>query len=308
MDLATGKILEEIPSPDGTLTEYATFARDTAPGTYLAVTVERPPGYDPRQSPRGAKSTIHRLTMDAQGVVKVQGTASGEIEGVIRSLAVSPAGEIAYARTTADKKDNLLSFAGVLGTTSEWPVEDPYRLYWSDENTLVFPSRAEPPWTLRTKENGERFIAGGGFLPTREVRTGAAGKLPVPPDLTSYGMVQLPDRRMIWATASPDDSDIMSLVLYDGPTSIGTVYQPPRGKIVSMTLDPTGSHLLVGHEIARSTGTGMDDFTHDQKLIRIDLRQATGLTTPATSTRRDLAFPQQVVWQGNDLALEEIAW
>ncbi|MEV6983690.1 hypothetical protein AB0M95_20885 [Sphaerisporangium sp. NPDC051017] len=309
LDLASGATLGHIPSPDGSLIEYTALAREKSSGGYLAATVVRHGAAEPRPGPRGAVSSIHRLTMDDKGVVEVQGAISAGMEGVIRSIAVSPAGEIAYARTTADEDDKLSSFAGVLGTGREWPVQEPYRLYWSDENTLVFPFRAEPPWTLGIGPDGEKIIAGGGVLPTLDVRSGAAGTLPVPPDLTSYGMVELPDHRIIWATASRDgDEDVMSLVLYDGPTAIGTVFRATQGKIVSMTLDSTGRHLLVGHEIVRPTGTGMYDFRFDQKLVRVDLRGTSGLATPATGSRGDLALPQEVVWRGSDELVAEIAW
>ncbi|GIH73456.1 hypothetical protein [Sphaerimonospora thailandensis] len=310
VDLATGKTLEEIPSPDGGLIEYSTVARDREPGTYLAATVVRKGSADPRYGPRGAKSRIYRLAMDEKGRMTVEHAVSELIEGVIRSIAVSPTGEIAYARSTADKADRYFSFAGILGTDREWPVDDPYRLFWQDESTLVFPSRAEPPWTLGTNAKGEKFIAGGGFLPTVNVRSGATGKLPVPPDLTSYGMVRLAGGRTIWATEVEEGvHDTVSLILYEGPTAIGTVFSASKGKIVSMTLDATGRHVLVGHEIMRATGPGMYDNAVDQKLIQIDLQRVAGLPTPTRSSRRHLDLPQKTVWQGDGRRrIEEITW
>ncbi|MBB6345479.1 hypothetical protein AB0C18_25455 [Nonomuraea muscovyensis] len=95
--------------------------------------------------------------MDEKAAVDVQGSVSEEMNGVVRSIAGSPAGEIAYARTTADKKGTFRSFAGVLSTAGEWPAEDPYRLYWSDENTLVFMT-LPPPAPARISPSPQKVV------------------------------------------------------------------------------------------------------------------------------------------------------
>ncbi|MFI6816729.1 hypothetical protein ACIBG7_30300 [Nonomuraea sp. NPDC050328] len=310
VDLVTGKTVGGVPTPDGAFVAYTTVARGAEAGTYLAATEVRQRAQEGRAGPRGARARIYRLEMDDKGRLEVAGAVSEQVEGVIRSIAVSPAGEIAYARTMVDEDDRFFSFAGVVGRGEEWPVEDPYRLFWADETTLVFPSRAEPPWTLGTKDDGEKFIAGGGFLPTLDVATGVRGKVAVPPDLTSYGMVRLAGGRAVWATEEEQGAErVVSLVLYDGPTAIGTIYRATVGKVVVMRLDAGGERLLVGHEVTKATGDGMSDVQVDQQLVRLDLRPVLRLPVPERGERRGLEVPQQRVWQGDgELGMEEIAW
>lgn len=247
LDVESGEAVDLLPRATRTYDTYELVVRDVKPGHYVAAIV----------SPSGRSFRLYRLSMDADGQVTVKERLTPTLKGTVNGLAVSPEGRIAYGRTTDDGAD----FTGTL--EREWPVSG-VRLQWLDARTLLLPSVSN---------------AAASTVATIDVETGAIRQIPAPAEHELYGAIlPLPDGRQLRALGWPT----RTLVLHEGTRLVKKVLSVDCGHIESLTLAPTGRHVLVGldreaGEWERSPLAGLPPCGGARaQLLRVDL--ATGAT------------------------------
>lgn len=295
LDLTQGKTVDWVDLPaDGRFAEYTAVARDREPGHYV-VAASTPSSAD-FWSPRGRTSRIFQLTMDDRGRARLDEAISADLEGVVTALAVSPEGRLAYGRTVTDGQDAYSSFVGVLGSGREWPAETPNGLSWTNPTTLVLPHATRSDNRVERTAAGPRIRRGRDWKVTLDVGSGATGRFPIPRTVGGHVLLTLPDGRTVMADNYHENPRVRpKVVVYEGDTIMGSVYTASRGVIVSLTLDRTGEHLIVGQD---NQNDPYDMPKDDYELVRVGLRPLAGVPAPARSTRRDLRLPRQVVWRG----------
>ncbi|MEU4833860.1 hypothetical protein [Streptosporangium sp. NPDC023615] len=294
VNLDTGRIAHEyMPYLGRRITPINAVAATREPGEYVvSVTLRR--GQD-SWSPRGFVSRIHRLTVDADGQAKLGRALSGRLKGNVDRIVLSPEGRVAYHRRTEDRDHEQTSYVGVLGPDVEWRAAA-YGFYWRDAHALVLPDDLHftgvtyPPKPKSVK-------AWEGAL---DVRRPASERMPASDPSSAVTLVRaprdngshtlphpLPDGRTLRVRQGSYEQP-SELILYDGARKVTTVLTLSCGEIVSMALDRSGRHLLVGKNNENDSVAGNRPCGgKDHELLRVDLAPtATG------------AFPHRVVWRG----------
>ncbi|MFD0660773.1 hypothetical protein [Thermocatellispora tengchongensis] len=158
VDLAEGGEPVTVAAPDPEFYQYTAIAPDREPGRYVASVTTAGDG-----AFGGRRSRIHRVDLDGDGGAVVLGQVGPEVEGMISDVAVSPSGEIAYARLVAEPGDSFevgTTHVGLVNARREWSAprgqglgafgDGALGLHWRDAGTLVFravpPRRARPAW------------------------------------------------------------------------------------------------------------------------------------------------------------------
>ncbi|MGW3346556.1 hypothetical protein ACWDA3_24855 [Nonomuraea rubra] len=289
VNLDTGRVAHQyLPEQRGRITQIRAVAATPQPGEYV-VSVTLRQGRDD-WSPRGSVSRIHRLTVDADGRAKLGRALSGRLNGDVGRIAVSPGGRVAYSRSTEDRDHNRTAYVGVLGPAAEWQTS-PSGFYWRDAHTLVLPDDLHftgvtyppKPELVKSWEGGLDVRRPASNPPAAAVlvrapRNSGSFTLPHP----------LPDGRTL--RVHPGSYEQPSeLVLYDGDRKVATVLSLSCGEILSMAVDRSGRHLLVGKDNENGEAAGNRPCGgKDHEVLRVGL-------TPAAGG----AFPHRVVWRGD---------
>ncbi len=288
VDLDTGRIAHEyMPYLGRRVTPINAVAATREPGEYV-VSVTLRQGQD-SWSPRGFVSRVHRLTVDADGRAKLGQALSGRLNGSVDRIVLSPEGRIAYSRRTEDRDHEQTTYVGVLDPDVEWRAAA-YGFYWRDAHALVLPGDIHftgvtyPP-------RPELVKAWEGALDVRMPASdspSAATLVRAPRDNGSHTLPHpLPDGRTLRVRQGSYEQP-SELLLYDGDRKVTTVLTLSCGEIVSMALDRSGRHLLVGKDNENdSTAGNRPCGGKDYELLRV------GLTPTAAG-----AFPHRVVWRG----------
>lgn len=269
------------------MTQIEAVAATREPGEYV-VSVTLRQGQD-TWSPRGFVSRIHRLRVDADGQAKLGQALSGRLNGSVDRIVVSPEGRIAYSRRTEDRDHNQTSYVGVLAPDVEWRAAA-YGFYWRDAHTLVLP--ADIHFTGVTYPPKPELVkAWEGALDVRlpaSDPSAAAVLIRAPRDNGSHTLPHpLPDGRTLRVRQGSYEQP-SELLLYDGDRKVATVLALSCGEIVSMALDRSGRHLLVGKDNENDSVAGNRPCGgKNYELLRV------GLTPTAAG-----AFPHRVVWRG----------
>ncbi|MGI5290394.1 hypothetical protein ACQEVF_44650 [Nonomuraea polychroma] len=289
VDLDTGRIAHEyMPYLGRRITPIKAVAATREPGAYV-VSVTLRHGQDTWSS-RGVVSRIHRLTVDSDGQPKLGQPLSGSLNGSVDRIVVSPEGRIAYSRRTEDRDHNQTTYVGVLDPNVEWRAAA-YGFYWRDAHTLALPDDIHftgvtyPPKPALVK-------AWEGALDVRPPASdppAAAVLVRAPRDNGSHTLPHpLPDGRTLRVRQGGYEQP-SELLLYDGDRKLATVLTLSCGEIVSMALDRSGRHLLVGKDNENDATAGNRPCGgKNHELLRV------GLTPTAAG-----AFPHRVVWRGD---------
>ncbi len=289
VNLETGRIAHEyMPYLGRGITQIKAVAATREPGEYVvSVTLRR--GQD-TWSPRGVVSRVHRLTVDADGQAKLGTALSGKLNGSVDRIVVSPEGRIAYSRRTEDRDHNQTTYVGVLDPDVEWRAAA-YGFYWRDAHTLVLPDDIHftgvtyppKPELVKAWEGALDVRLPASDPPAAAVLVGA------PRDNGSHTLPHpLPDGRTLRVRQGSYEQP-SELLLYDGDRKVATVLTLSCGEIVSMALDRSGRHLLVGKDNENDSAAGNRPCGgKNHELLRV------GLTPTAAG-----AFPHRVVWRGD---------
>ncbi|WP_202638823.1 hypothetical protein [Bailinhaonella thermotolerans] len=296
LDLATGKPVGQVDLPGEEYGEYTSAARAREPGEYIAAATVSVGGNDDEGGSEA--SEVFRITLDARGRPRVGEKVSPALAGAVTSLDVSPSGRVGYARVATNAVGTSFPFLGVVGRSPDWPSQGAHKVQWAGDRTLL--SLSEGQW--------EGPVVNGGLKPERgwvpaldvERREITRHPLGAPPEAGL--LARLPGGRTIVADARDGRP---RLVVHDGPTAIGTLFVPARGRILSMALDRAGTHLLVGQDNQSDPNKHPTEWDHE--LHRVDLRPLAGVPTPPQSSFRDLNPPRRLVWHGMH-PVATIAW
>ncbi|MFB9724790.1 hypothetical protein [Planobispora longispora] len=234
-------------------------------------------------------SRIHRVTVDGQGRAELGEQVGSDLEGVVRDLAVSPDGRVAYARLlagTGGGPEVARTVVGVLDPAREWSApgyhgswdgrQDPIGLHWADRSTLAFranrnPEKGSEVLALDVRGGGDDLLAAERVLAMSAYWSGTA-VVTADSVLLSY-------------------SDTMNRVnhgvlVYDRATGEprGHAY---AGDFSAFTLDASGRYLLVGRgrcgEIVHPLGVDVQRTPAgpSYELVKVDLDPP---VTPAPTT------------------------
>ncbi|MEW9529712.1 hypothetical protein [Microbispora sp. NPDC049125] len=304
LDLERGVEVGRVPAADPELYNYTAVARDVGRGHYVAAaSTLRRDGLGP------ARSRVYRISVDGGGVARVDGPVGGDLDGLVRDLAVSPEGRIAYARQNVDPGDGQYAdpgdgpwaaVIGVLGPAREWPLRgtgtDGVRgLVWDGPATLVFQGVTASEWMELLAL--DTAAPGGG--PRRHLRVRAMGV-----------SAMVAGSATGWVVASIGDVDGRQdprLALVDGAGGVvGLVDQSACGATgAALATDSTGRHLLVFHSGTGDETAGRKCADAWRELVRIDL-PADALSAYAEEPPV-FTLPGRVVWRG-DPSVSALAW
>ncbi|GIH28375.1 hypothetical protein Aph01nite_66850 [Acrocarpospora phusangensis] len=273
LDLAKGDIVDSVTLPEK-FGAYTAVAQGREPGHYLAAAT----------SPRGRVSQIFRLTVDDKGAAMLREPVSPRLDGIVVALDVSPEGRVAYGRAV-DKSDKYSYFTGVLAPDEEWPSETPHGLAWTSPTTLVLP--------YGTIGGGVMTPAGPSpsWKNSLDVTNGEPGKFPLDSQTSGGIALMLPDGRFLMEDNTVIGSPA-TIRVHQGVRAVATAFTAPNEKILSMSMDATGTALLVG--LDNQTPYDEQPSDNDFQIVRLDLRPL--LSSP--DARGDLRLPSQVVWRG----------
>ncbi|MFE0152393.1 hypothetical protein ACFWY5_34995 [Nonomuraea sp. NPDC059007] len=292
VNLDTGRVAHEyLPYLGRRTTQINAVAAGRDPGDYV-VSVTLRQGRD-SWSPRGFVSRIHRLTVDADGQAKLGQALSGKLNGSVDRIVLSPEGRVAYSRRTEGRDRKQATYVGVLGPGVEWRVAA-HGFYWKDAHTLVLPDDIHFTGVTHPPKP-ESVKAWEGAI---DVRTPASGPSPAallvraPRENGSHTLPHpLPDGRTLRVRKGSYEQP-SELHLYEGDRKVTTVLTLTCGEIVSMALDRSGRHLLVGKDNENEPTAGNRPCGgKNHELLRV------GLTPTAAG-----AFPHRVVWRGDTYA------
>ncbi|MEV4170687.1 hypothetical protein [Nonomuraea sp. NPDC049709] len=293
VDLVTGRIADEyLPYLGKRVAQVQAVAATRQPGEYVAsVRLARGPD---EWSPRGHVSRLHRLTVDADGKAKLGESLTGRLTGIVDRLAVSREGRVAYARRTEGRDRQEQSYAGVLGPRREWPAKT-YGLYWRDAHTLALPDDLHVTPLTPGSATGpfEWWEAGIDVrLPPSDPRSTAA-RVPAPREDGAHTLpLPLPDGRTLRVRHGSYEQR-SQLLLYEGDRTVATVLTLDCGDIVSLAVEPSGRHVLIGKDNENDQVAGHNPCGgRDYELLRVSL--AAG-------------FRQEVVWRG-DSSVHGLTW
>ncbi|MFC0862239.1 hypothetical protein ACFHYQ_08010 [Sphaerimonospora cavernae] len=311
---------DRVDAPDDRFYQFTAVVRDTAPGRYLAAVSTAGNGAWGDRSSR-----IYRIAVHGDGGAEIGERVGGDYEGIIKDLAVSPQGRIAYSRAVG-KRDEFLeidrTFVGLVDDHREWSAaggqglgtfgDGGLGLHWRDPDTLVF--RAIPP-----KADSARLVA----LDTRRpgADLSAARTLLTMGVLADGTALTVPgETRMVMSQVGVERIWDQQLVVVDPAEKkpIGLAFAPGCGNIAAFTLDRSGRHLLVsvdnkaGHFVGDPPEPACGNAPPYQ-LFRVDLRPTAG--TPGPTPRAasypgeitPLELPQTPVWSGKS-SVHGIAW
>ncbi|WP_157530746.1 hypothetical protein [Microtetraspora niveoalba] len=307
LDLAGRGRPDFVGAPDREFYQFTAVARDVVPGSYLAAVTTMGDG-----AMGGRSSRIYRVVLDEDGQASIGDRVGGDHEGMIRDLAVSPGGRIAYSLVVGDPADPTEIAATKVGLAEErreWSAPggqggDPFQtrslgLHWRDADTLVF--RARPPrarsarlLALDTRRPGSDLYAAATLFVMNVFEEGT-------------GLSLAGETRMAVSGAEFGGGE-QRIVIVEPPARkpAGSAFNLPCRDIDAFTADPSGRYLLISvNEQACPYGAGAM-----YELFRVDLRPAPGTATPATGYPSDappLGLPRQRVWWG-EARVSGLAW
>ncbi len=317
LDLVEGGEPNAVGAPDERFYQYTGVVRDTTPGRYLAAVTTAGNGAWGDRSSR-----IYQISVHGDGDAEVGEQVGGDYDGIIKDLAVSPQGRIAYSRAVG-KRDSSLeidrTFVGLVDDHREWSAaggqgfgafgDGELGLHWRDVNTLVFrgpsPKAGSPRLaSLDVRRPGSDLSAAGTLL-TMILGDGTA--------LTVPG-----ETRMVLSQVGVERTWDQQIVVVDPPRKqpIGSAFAAGCGNIAAFTLDRSGRYLLVSvdNRAGQLVGDPPEPVcgnAEPHQVFRVDLRPPAGTPTPQAARypgeATPLNLPQTPVWSGKS-SVHGIAW
>ncbi|MFF4771984.1 hypothetical protein ACFY05_03925 [Microtetraspora fusca] len=304
LDLVEGGDPDVVGAPDREFYQYTAVARDTVPGTYLAAVTT------PGDGAMGDRSSrIYRIVLDGDGQATIGEQVGGDFEGMIKDLAASPEGRIAYSRVVGDPADSIkiaTTAVGLVDRRLEWSAsggegigpfgEGSLGLHWRGADTLVF--RGWPP-----PAHAARLLALDVSRPGSDLHA-AATLFVMNVFEEGTGLSLTGETRMAVSQGEFGRGVDQRIVIVEPPAKkpAGSAFDLPCGAIDAFTVDPSGRHLLVSVNKQVCAYGAPDETSTMYELFRVDLRPAPGTATPATGgypiDPPSLGLPQQRVWRG----------